>query len=379
MAATTEEKMARYEQMFWRDFINTEKGTPGFCIPVLRRDYNADSTPGSFNVGDGTINLALLVALLSVTGNEPVGYADCLDTIERLGKKAYEYFNLKFEFMDIPDYSDRFFVRDDYDYKTQPVAWGSYKMLETLESEDPCHSPFTSQDQVWNLNPALSCIMENDPSLRSRAMKIGEGINSYIADNGYKLFNPYVSYIRHFFNYLPSMNEKKVAPWERQQDRTDHFKLTDKVKRGANNWYYSGGTSACLQTFMNGKKTYKNGLRTLLYKIEIAFLDRIYEPLYRLFTKNDFKHNSYYCYGACSGIWYSNYKKRFLKQFESNIKKGKLFEPNLVPFVISYSDLSDKAKKSLKLYFDNLPELVESGTVESPLESLVVWKWTKKQ
>ena len=68
-----------------------------------------------------------------------------------------------------------------------------------------------------------------------------------------------------------------------------------------------------------------------------------------------------------------------MKQFESNIKKGKLFEPNLVPFVISYSDLSDKAKKSLKSYFDNLHELVESGTVESPLENLVIWKWIKKQ
>ena len=58
----TEEKMLRYEQIFWRDFINTEKKTPGFCIPVLKRDYNTES--GDFNVGDGTINLALLVALL---------------------------------------------------------------------------------------------------------------------------------------------------------------------------------------------------------------------------------------------------------------------------------------------------------------------------
>ena len=376
MTATTEEKMARYEQMFWRDFINTEKGTSGFCIPVLKRDYNTES--GDINVGDGTINLALLVALLSVTDDAPVGYSDCLDTLERLGDKAYEYFNLKFEFMDIPDYSGGFFVRDDYEYKTQPIAWGSYKMLETLESEDPCNSSFTSQDQVWNLNPALCYIMENDPSLRSRAMKIGEGINSYIADNGYTIYNPYLSYIRHFFNYLPSMNEKKVAPWERQQDRKDHFKLTDKVKRGANNWYYSGGTSACLQTFRNGEKTYKKGLRSLLYKIEIAFLDKVYEPVYRFFTKSDFKHNSYYCYGACSGIWYGNYKKRFLKQFESHIKKGELFEPNIVPFVISYSDLSDEAKKSLELYFDNLYDFQESGVVESPLENLIVWKWSRR-
>ena len=372
----TEEKMLHYEQIFWRDFINTEKGTPGFCIPVLKRDYNTES--GDINVGDGTINLALLVALLSVTDDAPVGYSDCLDTLERLGDKAYEYFNLKFEFMDIPDYSGGFFVRDDYDYKTQPIAWGSYKMLETLESEDPCNSSFTSQDQVWNLNPALCYIMENDPSLRSRAMKIGEGINSYIADNGYTIYNPYLSYIRHFFNYLPSMNEKKVAPWERQQDRKDHFKLTDKVKRGANNWYYSGGTSACLQTFRNGEKTYKKGLRSLLYKIEIAFLDKVYEPVYRFFTKSDFKHNSYYCYGACSGIWYGNYKKRFLKQFESHIKKGELFEPNIVPFVISYSDLSDEAKKSLELYFDNLYDFQESGVVESPLENLIVWKWSRR-
>ena len=372
----TEEKMLRYEQIFWRDFINTEKGTPGFCIPVLKRDYNTES--GDINVGDGTINLALLVALLSVTDDAPVGYSDCLDTLERLGKKAYEYFNLKFEFMDIPDYSCGFFVRDDYDYKTQPVAWGSYKMLETLESEDPCNSSFTSQDQVWNLNPALCWIMENDSSLRSKAMKIGEGINSYIAENGYTIYNPYLSYIRHFFNYLPSMNEKKVAPWERQQDRKDHFKLTDKVKRGANNWYYSGGTSACLQTFRNGEKTYKKGLRSLLYKIEIAFLDKVYEPVYRFFAKSDFKHNSYYCYGACSGIWYGDYKKRFLKQFESHIKKGELFEPNIVPFVISYSDLSDEAKKSLELYFDNLPDFKESGMVESPIENLIILKWSQK-
>ena len=376
---TIEEKMLMYEQIFWRDFINITKNTPGFCIPVQQVTYDQSLSPHCFYVGDGTINIALLIALLSVIDrdNAPVGYDDCLETLHRLSDKAYSYFSEKFDFIDFGDVVNGFFVRDDYDYKTQDVSWGSYRMLETLDNEDPCHSPFTSQDQVWNLNTALCYIMVTDKELSSEASRLGSDLNEYIKSNGYKIYNPYLSRIRHFFNCLPPMNERKVAPWERQSYRDEHFKLTEKVKRGANNWYYSGGTSACLDTFNSGKKTYKNTIRTFLYKIEIAFLDRIYEPLYRLLTKKDFKHNSYYCYGACSGIWYGDYKKRFLQQFEKHIKDGELFEPNIVPFVIDYSELSDNVKKYLDSYFEKLPSEIEPGVLSSPIENLIIWNWMR--
>ena len=376
---TTREKFEKWNEIFWKDFINLDPTTGGYCIPVEMKEYET----GKFKVGDGTINLALLMTYLSLhNDNEktPVTIDDCLTTITRLEKKAFDYFATKFPIVfDSPKtYCPGFFVRDDYDQ--DDCAWGSWKMLQTLENEDPCHSPFVSQDQVWNLNPILSFIVPNDKSYshnQKAAREIGYRLNNFIVSNRFKVVNPYLSRIMHFFTYLPSMNEDKVKPWERQQDRDDHFKPNIKVKRGANNWYYSGGTAAANDFFITNGHRYNHTLRTSLYKGIVFFLDRIYEPIYKLFTNCDFKHNSYYCYAATSGIWYnSKFKKRFLKKFEKALEQGELFEPNLVPLILKPSDLSDSAVNNLFDYFESYKEPDDKDICRlNPIEFLILYKW----
>lgn len=45
----------------------------------------------------------------------------------------------------------------------------------------------------------------------------------------------------HHWTFLPDMDTDKVKPWDRVSNRNKNLKYKVKVKRGANNWYFSGG------------------------------------------------------------------------------------------------------------------------------------------
>lgn len=374
----TKEKFKEWDKIFWERFVETDPSKGGYCIPVEYKDPKT----GGYRVGDGTINLALLMTYLSLFKNEkenPITISNCLETIHRLEDKARNYYAEKFPFLfeTISTYSG-FFVRDDYDTEvSNGNSWSSWKMLHSLDEEDPCHSPFVSQDQVWNLNAILSYLMmnSNNSDIAEEAREIGYDLNAFIILNRFKVVNPYLSGILHFFTYLPSMNENKVKPWERQQDREDHFKPNIKVKRGANNWYYSGGTVAALDTFIRMHRSYRFNLRTLLYKGIVFCLDRIVDPIYRIFNYDGFKHNSYYCYAATSGIWYCDFKKHFLKKVEKEAKKrGTIFEPNLIPLILDPSELSEECRNVFLKYFDMYDSNPEESS-NSPLTFLILYKW----
>ena len=379
------EKYKQWDEVFWKYFLVPSSN------PLVENGTNipfavVNIKNGLGNTGDGTINIANLLTYLWISGKNntihPIDIDDCLDTLIRLEVGAFLYYKNAFPylFQTEDEFQEGFFIRDDID--KSKASWGSYRMLQTLSNEDPCHSPFTSQDQVWNLNPILSYIMTDETikeGVREKAREIGYGMNDYIYRNGYTIYNPYLSYINHMVGYLPSFN---LGMDERRNDRKEHFKPNIKVKRGANNWYYSGGTKACRDAFYNGCKDYSHSLRTFLYRGIIAFLDKVYEPIYRMFTKKDFKHNSYYCYGATSGIWYSkNFEKTVLKKFNKSLKgaEGKreeLFQPINVPYVLYKNKEVDL--EGLKSYLEKYPAFDENAeNVDSPIEALILYEYYK--
>lgn len=387
---TLDEKYNKWNDLFWKRFIyastNDEQGSN---IPISSINFDT----GRGDVGDGTINLSELMQFIYVCDlnqvEQPISMYDCVKVISRLEKEAYTYFLNYFKNYAYPNtsYYPGFFLRDDIPYYGDQadkineslglnMIASNLGSLMSPDTEDPCYSPFVSQDQVWNLNPMLKIVADGtyNASTKEAARSVGYDINYYIKENKYTIYNPYLSYIKHFFCYCPTFNTNKVKPWDRQEDREKHFKPDIKVKRGANNWYYSGGTSSCVDAFdSRASEGYNHTLRTFLYRGVVWFLDMVYEPVLRLFGK-EFKHNSYYCYAATSGIWYGpRFRKRIVEQFNKSFDRGfGLFNPNIV-FIAGEHDLIDwdKAKKWLEEY----PEPTESGTVSSPLTFMYIYQW----
>lgn len=369
-------KFELIERQFYENFIKLgEAANQGCNIPYSYYDYDNNSV----DVGDGTINIAQYLTFLyyywKYTNSDSAKYEiqQAIGTLERLEKSAYNMYSVTLPGISFP--VKGFFIRDDIDDVNGVTA---YKQFYYPNVEDPCFSPFISQDQVWNLNPILAKLAQEG---FTEAAHAGRRINGYIVQNGYTIYNPYLSRIVHWHTYCPTFNEDKVKPWERQDDREHNYKPMIKVKRGANNWYYSGGTKACFNSFSTGGFTKAgHSIRELAYRATIFVLDRIYEPIYKLITGNDFKHNSYYCYAATSGIWYNNsykerVKKRFKRSLESNLKDGsELFEVNIAPIVL---DTDNDVRRSLESYLMNVSEPVTTGRVESPLVNLTLYYWWK--
>lgn len=394
---TVDEKFKKIEEFFWNNFFyeldnnNTVSNNSGSNIPYQLIIFNQGRSHYC-DVGDGTINLAGLWTLLwmkeKLSIESPINLVHALEVYDRLVAAAY--INCSFDnwYVDEQGVVDGFFLRDDI------LGDGNIKsnlrMLHYKELEDPCRSPFVSQDQIWNMNPILAKLASEG---NEKAKRIGLDINSYIQNNGYTIYNPYLSALVHFYTYLPTFNENKVKAWERQQDRDNHYIPNIKVKRGANNWYYSGGTKAAVKFFFNtsptGGLTF-NSLREIIYKSIVFVLDRIYEPIYRLITNSDFKHNSYYCYAATSGIWYNrNYKERFTKRFNVSLKdaNNEAFEANIAPIVLDdsavdinslvyYLDIRGKS------YCDTIDRINNDvhGTIQfpSPLNDLLLYYLYKR-
>lgn len=394
---TIEQKFEKIEEFFWNNFFycidngSTVSNNSGSNIPYQSIVFT-NGTKSLSDVGDGTINLAGLWTLLwmkeKLNIESPLNLAHALKVYDRLVEAAYINDGIDNWYVDEKWIVNGFFLRDDIlgdsDIKS------NLRMLYGPVNEDPCHSSFVSQDQVWNMNPILAQLAKEG---NEKAKRIGLDINSYIQDNGYTIYNPYLSRLVHFYTYLPTFNENKVKAWDRQEDRDNHYKPNIKVKRGANNWYYSGGTKAAVRFFSNDSPTGGlafNSLREIIYKGIVFILDRVYEPTYRLITGSNFKHNSYYCYAATSGIWYNRkYKERFTNRFNRSLKDTNVeaFEANIAPIVLSdcavdIDSLNDYLDVRGKSYCDGI-DCLNSGNYDtiqfpSPLNDLLLYYLYKR-
>lgn len=244
---TIRDKYFGWKDIFFDRFVhccNEKSDQPqGSNIPLAK--INFDNKTGY--VEDGTINIAELLQYLwinnKVYGCEyaPIDISSALQTLIRLTENAKHMFEDQPGVYDMIPYRG-FFLRDDF-LSGKDYSLDLDKIVSGMggwygEDEDPCYSMFVSQDQIWNLNPILKVLADEGSIL---AKELGYDINSYVSDNGYTIYNPYLSWINHYYHYCPTFNEDKLKPWDRVEDRENKFKMTDKVKRGANNWYYSGG------------------------------------------------------------------------------------------------------------------------------------------
>lgn len=380
------EKYEAWKDEFDFRFIHRDKNIgEGSYIPI--QEYNYDTKQAS--VGDGTINMAEYIQLCLIAGQ----YLEALRvvrSVRRLEEAAFRFFKERCPVVE--EKQAGFFIRDDIKVGgtyCEIRGWipdgSAMDQLLRLDYEDPCYSPFVSQDQVWNLSAALmGCIAWADDShpddltvLRKEASSLLYDINVWIKKNRYRVINPYLSRIKAFYTKLPPF---RVGRWGRKAWRDDHTKMNVKVKRGANNWYYSGGTKAMVETGATG--WIDDGgpsIRTWIYKAEVWFLDRIWEPLLIGLAGKEFKHNSYYCYGRA--VWYdSKYGVRLGERFNESIRRMKEGEDYYgMPFEwnVAYMAAEGIDTELVRWWAENYPEPAGSGKVKSPVAFLTACAYLK--
>lgn len=234
-----------------------------------------------------------------------------------------------------------------------------------MKDEDPCFSPFTSQDQIWNLAPILAFLSEKG---FEEARQAGYDIFEYVIRNGHKIYNPYYSALLHHWTFLPDMDTDKVKPWDRVSNRNKNLKYKVKVKRGANNWYFSGGFRWAFKKFGGECSTFWH---CLWYKPFIFLADRVYHPYICKWFGIKVKNSSYYCLGSTNEkSWYGpKFRKRLVSKFNKSLEGGELFMPHLV-FLHGCENVD---RSGLESY---LKEWEWDG-VNSPIEFLTLCNWYK--
>lgn len=332
---TIEEKYRKLKEIFFKDFIvvSKEYNCRGTNIPAGKMIKSERTGLKTLYFGDGTINMAEYLQFLHmecILGDKSCidKIFWCLKSLERLSLNAFQDEEMKNPKVYMK-HEPGFFLRDDVS-STATDLFGAAKLESgysngiELINEDPCFSPFVSQDQIWNLILPLSLISDRFSGTESGdlAKKLLTDMLSYVVDNNHVIYNPYYSALKHHWTYLPSMNEEKVKPWDRIKDRNNHLKYNIKVKRGANNWYFAHGFRKTLKKFCPEAKM--NGFLSFLYAlwyIPFIFLaDRIWFPVMTKFGVQK-KDNSYYCMSSAGDVWYSgrkSYLKRVCKRFNKD-------------------------------------------------------------
>lgn len=374
---TIEEKYQGWKEIFYKYFIyKNNDNDNGSNIPLSVIDL--DKKIGSS--GDGTIHLSYYLqyayTLLLLNEDDGTELANGLKTLQRLCDNAYNvciegYSNIYY------NKEPGFFLRDDISiddankFNLNSVST-TYTRAVELVDEDPCESAFVSQDQVWNLVPILVKLSNEYPIAKT----LGYNILKFIITNKHRIYNPYYSAIYHHWTYLPSMNEDKVKPWKRIEDRNKHLKYNIRVKRGSHNWYFSYGFKKAYNKFGGDSKTFWS---SLWYKPFIFLADRVWEPILNLFG-GEVKNTSYYSLGVGANAWYAgSCDKRLINRFNDTLYKSyfnkvDLFMPQLV-FLSNKSD--DIDLELLELWLDNYTNPVESGEIQTPIIFMILYNWYK--
>ena len=361
---TREEKYKAWEDIFYKYFIykSNTLSESGCDLPLA--SVNFDKLSG-FS-GDGIIDLSYYIQYAYtkyLLGNREE-LIDSLLTLQRLQIECYTLFFKKYPNIYFND-EEGFLLRDDI--KSSDASKfhlnsvdTSYTRGEELINEDPCHSMFISQDQIWNITPILVEIykkLENYKLLCLPGFKMLE----YVIKNKHIIYNPYYTALYHHWTYVPTFDTNRVKPWNRIKDRNTHLKYNIKVKRGANNWYFAYGFRKAYQALGGKCETFWH---SLWYKPFIFLADRIYHPYICKWLNLPAKNTSYYSLAVAGGAWYfGDYESRLIDKFNKSLESGELFMPQLV----FLTDKKDKINLNLLgKWLDNYPEPKEEGNVESP-------------
>ena len=195
-------KYNKIKEVFYRDFVYDSSYTEqASCIPL------SSVKNGVGWVGDGTINLAQYLQFLYmeiILGNKTEDdVRNAILVLTRLADTTYDLFfnsnkGIYFKF------EKGFFLRDDIHsedankFGLSKISSGYTNGIE-LKDEDPCFSPFTSQDQIWNLAPILAFLSEKG---FEGARQVGYDIFEYVIRNRHKIYNPYYSALLHPWTFL---------------------------------------------------------------------------------------------------------------------------------------------------------------------------------
>ena len=363
-----DEKYNEYKKLFYKYFIKKAyHNVKGSNIPLSL--INLDNLYGE--MGDGTINLSLYMQYIYteyVLDN--VGLEDLvspLGTLQRLIDSCYELFVKKFPGVYFK-FEDGFFLRDDVssdmasDFNLNYINTGYSTGIERI-NEDPCFSPFTSQDQIWHLIPILRFLLYKG-IYNNTCSSLGKNITGYVVKNKHIIYNPYYSALYHNWTYLHIFEPFS----QRIAERNSKLKYTIKVKRGANNWYLAYGFKKAYNRFGGKCKTF---LSSLWYKPFIFLADRIYHPYICKWFKLPVKNTSYYSLGE--DAWYNNkFEDRLIKKFNESLKTSELFMPQLVFLTKNRHKINlDLVEK----WLNNYPEVPKSGIIKSPLEFMIIYNW----
>lgn len=370
------EKYNSYKELYFKHFVHKGLWNEDACnIPIA--SINLVNKYGF--VGDGTINLAEHIQYVYA------GYLNgeftkddvltAIKTLRRLCQNAYTVLTKNYSGYYFK-YEPGFFLRDDIKstdahlFELNNIDSSYSRCIEKI-NEDPCHSAFVSQDQIWNLIPILSFLKDEF----SEANELGKDITEYVVKNHHKIYNPYYSAVLHDWTYLPTFNEDKVKPWDRISDRENHLKYTIKVKRGANNWYFSYGMKKAYNIFGGDSCTFWS---SLWYKPFIFLADRVFHPYICKWFNIQVKNTSYYSFGSASGAWYfGNFDKRLISKFNKSLNEenySSIFMPQLAFLSEKRSDIN---KEKLLEWLNKYPEPNLNGDINSPSIFLALYNWYK--
>ena len=373
---TREEKYKAWEDIFYKYFIykSDDSSESGSNLPLA--SVNFDNLSG-FS-GDGIIDLSYYIQyaytkyLLNGDNSELI-YS--IKVLSRLQRNCYKLFLDKYPSVYFKE-EKGFLLRDDIEYLDAPKFHlesvdTSYTRGEELIGEDPCHSMFISQDQIWNVVPILVKIYKELKDYKPLCLP-GFKMLEYVIKHKHIIYNPYYSALYHHWTYVPTFDTNKVKPWNRIEDRNKHLKYNIKVKRGANNWYFAYGFRKAYQALGGKCKTFWH---SLWYKPFIFLADRVFHPYICKWFNLPVKNTSYYSLAVAGGAWYfGDYETRLINKFNKSLESGELFMPQLV-FLTNKKD-----KVNLNLlgkWLDNYPEPEEKGTIESPIMFLLLYNWDK--
>lgn len=366
------EKYDAYKKIFFEDFVSFDQRPDqvGVNIPAEKIFYG-ENGERSVTIGDGTINLAEFIQYeftRELIHEKDHDYNIFVGTLKRLAERIYlrlKSLNPGVEFKFEPG----FFLRDDipaYSFEklfhTNNVVSGYSSSVLLEGNEDPCYSPFVSQDQIWNLAPIISYFSERYEDEPLKYFLIDS--LKFVVDYNHTIYNPYYSTIKHYWTYCPTFNENKVKPRDRVEDRKKHLKYDIKVKRGANNWYFAYGFRKTLEKLGIKTNKWKNFLYSIIYYVVIFFAD-----IFRV--KKD---NSFYCLAVSGNVWYTS-RKRFLKRVSKLFNKDTNHWNVVFLECLKQNDFSYIDQDKLKTWLEEYPIPERKGLMMLPLKFLILYNY----
>lgn len=379
---TIKEKYDTYEALYNKYFV--AEINPDEKAAYIPAEYIQHSEGGVKRIflGDAPINIANYLQYMysrCLTGDDKARdhIENALSALERLSTFTCNYFkerNPAVHFINEPG----FFFRDDVDSTkahlfNADVVDSPFSMCMEGINDDPCLSPFVSQDQIWNLAPMLSFLSRcSDKPIADKSKQLLYNMFEYVIRNRHTLYNPYFSAIKHNWTSLIPFS---VSYFSRIDYRNKRLKYDVKVKRGANNWYFAYGFRKAFEKVGGNPGKFKSFLYSLIYYPLTFVAETIYFPLFADRLKwVERKDNSYSCLATAGNVWYSG-MKRFLKRALNGFYKNGQYTEVVFIEAIKQNRLADINVKQLEKYLQDYPKPTTEGVVYSPVKFLTVYNY----